>query len=68
MEMARWTEENTEGFTSDDLVELNAAQEMLEADGFAEPENIADLLNNVWVDGANAASLYTAVRDMAGAN
>jgi hypothetical protein len=68
IEMTRWTENNTEGFTTAELEELNAAQEMLEADDFAEPQNIADMLNNAWVPGMNAADLYTAVRDAAGVN
>ena len=66
--MTRWTMENPEGFTAAELAELNAAQIMLEADDFAESENIADMLNNAWLPGMKAADLYTAVRDAAGVN
>ena len=66
--MTKWTEATTEGFTAAELDALNNAQAMLEADDFAEPENIADLLGNAFQPGMTAADLYTAVRDMAGAN
>ncbi|SEU02983.1 hypothetical protein [Paracoccus homiensis] len=66
--MTRWTEENTEGFNAAELAEMNKAQEMLEADGFADADNLADMLNNAWNPEMTAADLYTAVRDAAGAN
>ena len=66
--MTKWTETNTEGFTASELDALNDAQAMLEADDFAEPENIADLLNNAFQPGMTAADLYTAVRDRSGVN
>lgn len=66
--MAHWTHENTDGFTDMELAELRKAQEMLESENFAEPENIADLLNNEFQPGMDAAALYTKVRDGAGVN
>ena len=66
--MTRWTEENTEGFTATELAAMNEAQNMLEADGFAESDSIADMLNNAFLPGMSSAELYTAVRDAAWAN
>lgn len=60
--MARWTTENTEGFTATELDTMNAAQETLEAmlDG-VEAENIADLLNNSYVPGVTVDQLVAKV-------
>jgi hypothetical protein len=56
--MTRWTSENTEGFTPDDLAELNEAQAQLEANfPGVEPQNLADMLTNVWTADKDARQL-----------
>ena len=61
-EMTRWTDSNTEDFTTEELATLNEAQVALEV---AHPEtdgsNIADMLNNAFVPGIAAADLIAAV-------
>jgi len=61
-EMTRWTESNTEDFTTEELAAMNEAQVALEV---AHPEtdgsNIADMLNNAFVPGIAAADLIAAV-------
>lgn len=63
-----WTLDNTEGFSQEELNELNAALEMLMQDDFAEPSNLNDMLTDVWRDGMTADDLYTAVREISNAN
>lgn len=57
-----WTDDNTEGFTENELAILNGAQERLEA-AFPEvdPSNISDMLNNAFTDGATIHGLFTTV-------
>jgi glycosyltransferase A (GT-A) superfamily protein (DUF2064 family) len=64
IEMTKWTEDNTEGFTEAELDELNAAQAELELLTDWDEQNISDLLNDAWVPGATAESLVAAVREM----
>lgn len=53
-----WTHLNTDGFTRADLAALNTAQAELERRApEVDPENIADALNNEWIEGASAAEL-----------
>ena len=60
--MTRWTNENTEGFDQSALDNLNRAQTALEGKYFTvDAGNIADMLNNAWVDGATANDLFVAV-------
>ncbi len=53
----QWRDDNTEGFTDEDLEILNEAQEDLaylfqSGDGSTEdPQVIAGWLNNAWIDG-----------------
>ena len=60
--MARWTEENTEGFTAAELSDMNEAQAALEEmmPGVDE-SNIADLLNNAFRPGMSVEDLIAAV-------
>ena len=61
--MARFTEQNTEGFTTEELNELNKALDMLAAEGFADEENhISDFLNNAYVPGMTAAEYVDAYK------
>lgn len=61
--MARWTENNTEGFTAAELDMLNRAQAALEAEApDMDPANIADRLNNAFVPGITEADLIAAAR------
>ena len=47
-----WTEQNTEGFSADDLDMLNSIQAELEEEFRGiDPGNISAILNNAWVDG-----------------
>ena len=56
--MTHWTEENTEGFTADEIETLNVAQARIEAaNPGIDPTNIADRLNNVWTPGATVETL-----------
>ena len=45
----KWTDENTENFSADELDILNAAQDILERETGLEPQTVADLLNNAWL-------------------
>lgn len=60
--MARWTQDNTEDFTADELAMMNEAQAALEA-AFpdADDANIADMLNNAFIPGATVEGLIAAV-------
>lgn len=60
LKMTRWTENNTEGFTAEELEILNDAQERLESDNPGiDASNISDLLNNTWVPGITADELVS---------
>jgi len=60
--MTRWTESNTEDFTTEELAAMNEAQSALEvAHPAADGSNIADMLNNAFVPGITAADLIAAV-------
>lgn len=61
--MTRWTESNTEDFTTEELAAMNEAQTALEvAYPDADDSNIADMLNNAFVPGIiTAADLIAAV-------
>ena len=57
-----WTEDNTEGFTQEDIDVLNEAQQHLElAHPKVDPTNIADMLNNAWTPEADARQLQRTV-------
>lgn len=59
--MTTWTEENTEGFTKEELATLNAAQTALEAENPSiDTQNIADRLNNAWMPGITVEALIKA--------
>ena len=61
--MTKWTEDNTEGFTTEELEAMNAAQAALEAEyPDAEPQTIADRLNNAFIPGASVSDLVAAAR------
>lgn len=56
--MTTWTHDNTEGFTDEQLEVLNDAQSRLEAKNpDADPQNIADHLNNAFVPGITVEQL-----------
>ncbi len=60
--MTRWTESNTEDFTTEELAAMNEAQTALEvAYPDADDSNIADMLNNAFVPGITASDLIAAV-------
>lgn len=59
--MARFTEDNTEGFTAEELVTLNEAQDRIEAANFGvDPINISDALSNAWTPGITVDDLVSA--------
>lgn len=43
-----WTQDNTEGFTNEQLAIINDVQSTLEEHWQIDPQNIADKINNVW--------------------
>ena len=55
--MTKWTAENTEGFTTEELAVMNEAQERIEAQSGADESNIADFLNNAFLPGVTADDL-----------
>lgn len=56
--MARWTENNTEGFTADELEMMNDAQKHLEAKHpDADEGTISDHLNDVFLPGTTFEKL-----------
>jgi hypothetical protein len=58
-EMTRFTEDNTEGFTQQELSEMNRALDILAAEGHADDENhISDFINNAYPQ--NDAEAYVA--------
>ncbi len=62
--MARFTENNTEGFSSTDLSALNAAYDAMLSEGFDDDMNrLSDRLNNVWFEGATAEELTAACKE-----
>lgn len=61
--MTRFTENNTEGFTTEELAEMNKALDTLAAEGFANDENhISDFINNEYVPGMTAAEYVAAYK------
>ena len=61
--MSRWTEENTEGFTAQELATMNEAQARLEAaHPEVDPGNLADRLNNAFTPGATVDQLVAATQ------
>lgn len=62
-QMTKWTTQNTEGFTADELATMNAAQAALEvANPGIDVGNIADLLNNEFLPGITDDALVAAVQ------
>ena len=57
--MARFTENNTEGFSVDQIDVLNAALDIITNDhGIADDENrVSDAISNAWYDGATVQGL-----------
>lgn len=57
--MAKFTDDNTEGFSHSDLKLLNTVFDRLKSwfPGVDE-KNIADAVNNAWCDGINERDLY----------
>jgi type I restriction-modification system DNA methylase subunit len=56
--MSRWTEDNTEGFSIEELATLNEAQQRLEsAHPDVDPSNLADRLNNAFFHGVTIEEL-----------
>ena len=51
-----FTEENTNGFSADDLEILNAALR-IRLDRGEDEKNASDAINNAWIDGATVADL-----------
>jgi len=63
--MTQFTEQNTEGFTAEELSTLNAAYDALigELDRRGmEPSNLCDILNNLWFTGMTSEELVAAYR------
>ena len=60
-QMAKWREDNTEGFTAAELAILNSVQNRLEAEHpDLDGRNIADVINNAWVEGSDEDALCLA--------
>jgi len=61
--MVRFTENNTEGFTAQDIDTLNAALNRLVELGLSDDMNyLSDRLNNAWFEGATVDDLVATVR------
>lgn len=61
--MTYWNSDNTEGFSADDLEMLNEIQVELQAENpNIDAQNIADILNNAWVEGIDYDTLIEAAR------
>lgn len=60
--MSHWNDQNTEGFTSDELDVINEAIDVIveQAPG-VDMSNINDLINNAWRPDATSDSLIAAV-------
>ncbi len=57
-----WTEDNTEGFTQDELNAINSALVHLKADHpDLEDYSLNDLVNNYWQSGMDSVSIYFCV-------
>ena len=62
--MARFTENNTEGFTAAELAEMNRALDILAAEGRDDDENhISDFINNQYAPGTTADEYVAAYRE-----
>lgn len=62
--MARFTENNTEGFSAADLSTLNSALDILIEDGIDDDMNrVSDALNNAWFEDASADELVAIVKN-----
>jgi hypothetical protein len=61
--MTRFTEQNTEGFTSEELAEMNKALDMLADEGRDDDMNhISDFINNAYVPGMTAVEYVAAYK------
>lgn len=61
--MAYFTENNTEGFTAEELATLNAALDRLAELGIHDDmDSVSDRINNAWFKGATVEDLVDAVR------
>jgi hypothetical protein len=58
-ETKMFTLDNTDGFTQADLDLMNAALEILVADG-VDPSNASDIINNNWQSDGNTVETLTA--------
>jgi hypothetical protein len=59
--MDKWREDNTEGFSKSDLEMLNRVQDRIQVEHpGVDASNIADMINNAWVDGNSEDELYAA--------
>lgn len=58
--MARFTQDNTNGFTDADISILNAALDRIKHCGISDDMNrISDKLNNLWFEGVTIEQLVT---------
>ena len=61
--MARFNQNNTEGFTNEELNEMNKALDMLASEGLANDENhVSDFISNQYVPGMTAAEYVEAYK------
>lgn len=61
--MAYFTESNTEGFTADELREMNRALDILAAEGYENIHNhISDFINNAYLPGMTADEYVAAYK------
>lgn len=61
--MTRFTTDNTDGFTTAELAEMNRALDMLAAEGCENDENhISDFINNHFVPGTTAEEFVAAYK------
>ena len=61
--MARFTTDNTEGFTAAELREMNRALDILAAEGYENTHNhISDFINNAYVPGMTADEYVAAYK------
>lgn len=63
--MTYWTADNTEGYTAEELNEMNRALDMLAAEGYENDEHhVSDYIHNTFVPGITADELVAAFKNM----
>lgn len=63
-----WTMDNTEGFTQAQLDDINAVLEFAMRHSERDPDNLNDVINNIWCEGMTRDELLIAVSKRLGIN